>query len=168
MTRQATTAVKPGPSARILVACALKIRPLPVDCGGGLPGDALSGARISLRRGNAAVFGTAAGLATGNSAEPPRESIPELLYLPLLEQLRLAAGMSYVIARHQGPPNGIGRLLEQRARLYMAERAAAQQRASGTAAASSTQRAGRPNRLRADTLRSRHRASRTTRANRLS
>jgi hypothetical protein len=82
---------------------------------------------------NAAVFGTAAGLATGiplaASGVDPRITVPAAL-----GAAALAAGVSYVIAKHQASERQ-RKIAEQRARLYMAREAAARQRAASAAAA---------------------------------
>ena len=95
--------------------------------------------------GNAALFGTAAGLATGiplaASGVDSRIAIPAAL-----GAAALAAGVSYVIAKHQATERQ-RKIAEQRARLYMAQRAAAQQRAArkaATAGGSTTKKAKPP------------------------
>jgi hypothetical protein len=82
---------------------------------------------------NAAVFGTVAGLATGiplaAAGVDSRIAVPAAL-----GAAALAAGVSYVIAKHQATERQ-RKIAEQRARLYMAQRTAAQQRAARTASA---------------------------------
>ena len=99
---------------------------------------ASSGCENLTPEGNAAVFGTAAGLATGiplaASGVDSRIAVPAAF-----GAAALAAGVSYVIAKHQATERQ-RKIAEQRARLYMAERAAAQQRATRSAAASASQR----------------------------
>ena len=83
---------------------------------------------------NAGVFGTVAGLATGiplaAAGVDSRIAIPAAL-----GAAALAAGVSYVIAKHQATVRQ-RQIAEQRARIYMAQRAAAQQRAAKTASVS--------------------------------
>jgi membrane protein implicated in regulation of membrane protease activity len=94
--------------------------------------------------GNAAVFGTVTGLAVGiplaAAGVDSRIAVPAAL-----GAAALAAGVSYVIARHQATERQ-RKICEQRARLYMAQRAAAQQRArkQATASASGTKKAKAP------------------------
>jgi hypothetical protein len=83
---------------------------------------------------NAAVFGTGAGLATGiplaAAGVDSRIAVPAAL-----GAAALAAGVSYVIAKHQATERQ-RKIAEQRARIYMAQRAAAQQREARTASTS--------------------------------
>jgi hypothetical protein len=83
---------------------------------------------------NAAVFGTVAGLATGiplaAAGVDSRIAVPAAL-----GAAALAAGVSYVIAKHQATVRQ-RQIAEQRARIYMAQRAAAEQRVAKTASAS--------------------------------
>jgi hypothetical protein len=85
--------------------------------------------------GNAAVFGSAAGLAVGiplaAAGVDSRIAVPAAL-----GAAALAAGVSYVIAEHQATERQ-RKIAEQRARLYMAQRAAAQQQATRKAAMAS-------------------------------
>jgi hypothetical protein len=94
---------------------------------------------------NAAFFGTVAGLATGiplaAAGVDSRIAVPAAL-----GAAALAAGVSYVIAKHQASERQ-RQIAEQRARLYMAQRAAAQQRTARTAStarASGTKKAKSP------------------------
>ncbi len=95
--------------------------------------------------GNAAVFGSAAGLAVGiplaATGVDSRIAVPAAL-----GAAALAAGVSYVIAKHQATERQ-RKIAEQRARLYMAQRAAARQQAArkaATASSSGTKKAKAP------------------------
>jgi hypothetical protein len=85
---------------------------------------------------NAGVFGTVAGLATGiplaAAGVDSRIAIPAAL-----GAAALAAGVSYVIAKHQATVRQ-RQIAEQRARIYMAQRAAAEQQAAKAASASAS------------------------------
>ncbi|HEY5704953.1 MAG TPA: hypothetical protein VIS96_05200 [Terrimicrobiaceae bacterium] len=95
--------------------------------------------------GNAALFGTAAGLAVGIPLAAV--GVDSRIAVPAaLGAAALAAGVSYVIAKHQATERQ-RKIAEQRARLYMAQRAAAQQQKARTVAASgrsSTKKAKSP------------------------
>ena len=116
----------------------MRIRPLSIIAAAVCLAIAASGCENLTPEGNAAVFGTAAGLATGipmaASGVDSRIAVPAAF-----GAAALAAGVSYVIAKHQATERQ-RKIAEQRARLYMAERAAAQQRAPRSAAASASQR----------------------------
>lgn len=81
---------------------------------------------------NAGVFGAAAGLATaiplGVAGVDPAITIPVSL-----GAAALAAGGAYVIAKYQASERQ-RKIAEQRARLYLAEQAAAQKKSSSTVA----------------------------------
>ncbi len=85
---------------------------------------------------NAGVFGTAAGLAAGiplaAAGVDSRIAIPAAL-----GAAALAAGVSYVIAKHQATERQ-REIAEQRARLYMAQRAAEEQRVARKAPSSTS------------------------------
>ena len=84
---------------------------------------------------NAGLFGTVTGLAVGiplaATGVDSRIAVPAAL-----GAAALAAGVSYVIAKHQATERQ-RKICEQRARLYMAQRAAAQQRATRQASMAS-------------------------------
>jgi hypothetical protein len=76
---------------------------------------------------NAAFFGTAAGLAT--AIPLAAAGVDSSITVPVsLGAAALAAGGAYVISKHQASERQ-RKIAEQRARLYMAERAAAQKKA---------------------------------------
>ena len=94
--------------------------------------------------GNAAVFGTAAGLAVGIPLAAV--GVDSRIAVPAaLGAAALAAGVSYVIAKHQATERQ-RKICEQRARLYMAQRAAAQRatRKAAVASGSGTKKAKAP------------------------
>jgi len=89
---------------------------------------------------NAAVFGTAAGLAT--AIPMAAAGVDSSITVPVsLGAAALAAGGAYIIAKQQASERQ-RKIAEQRARLYMAEQKAKEQKAQ-TAAASSKKKKAR-------------------------
>lgn len=83
---------------------------------------------------NAAVFGTAAGLATAIPLGVA--GVDSSITVPVsLGAAALAAGGAYIIAKHQASERQ-RKIAEQRARLYMAEQKAKEKKATQTVAAS--------------------------------
>ena len=83
--------------------------------------------------GNAALFGTVTGLAVGIPLAAV--GVDSRIAVPAaLGAAALAAGVSYVIAKHQATQRQ-RKIAEQRARIYMAQRAAARQQATRKVAA---------------------------------
>lgn len=85
---------------------------------------------------NAAVFGTVAGLAVGIPLAAAGVS-PNVVIPVTAGAVALAAGGAYIIAKHQATERQ-RKIAEQRARLYLAQRAEAEKKAAQVAAASSS------------------------------
>jgi hypothetical protein len=85
---------------------------------------------------NAAVFGTVAGLAVGIPLAAAGVN-PNIVIPVTAGAVALAAGGAYIIAKHQATERQ-RKIAEQRARLYLAQRAEAEKKAAQVAAASSS------------------------------
>lgn len=87
---------------------------------------------------NAAVFGTAAGLAT--AIPLAAAGVDSSITVPVsLGAAALAAGGAYIIAKQQASERQ-RKIAEQRARLYMAQRKAQEKKAAQTASAKKTKK----------------------------